>query len=48
VRIYREVDLVVAGDNREMHRGLVGWVSLPDLERAGSVSWWVPRGWGRR
>jgi DNA-binding HxlR family transcriptional regulator len=32
-----EVDLVVAGDNREMHRWLLGWVSLADLQRTGRV-----------
>jgi DNA-binding HxlR family transcriptional regulator len=32
-----EVDLVVMGDNREMHRWLLGWHSLADMRRAGSV-----------
>jgi DNA-binding HxlR family transcriptional regulator len=32
-----EVDLVVMGDNRELHRWLLGWQSLRDLQRAGEV-----------
>lgn len=32
-----QVDLVVMGDNRELHRWLVGWRSFRDLERAGQV-----------
>lgn len=32
-----EVDLVVMGDNREMHRWLLGWRSFRDLRAAGSV-----------
>jgi DNA-binding HxlR family transcriptional regulator len=31
------VDLVVMGDNRELHRWLLGWRSFRDLQRAGDV-----------
>ncbi|HLO36614.1 MAG TPA: helix-turn-helix domain-containing protein [Candidatus Deferrimicrobium sp.] len=32
-----EVDLVVMGDNREMHRWLLGWRTFRDLRASGSV-----------
>ncbi len=32
-----EVDLVVMGDNREMHRWLLGWRSFQELRRSGAV-----------
>ena len=32
-----DVDLVVMGDNRELHRWLLGWRSLRDLQRAGEI-----------
>jgi hypothetical protein len=32
-----EVDLVVMGDNRELHRWLLGWRSFRDLQQSGSV-----------
>jgi DNA-binding HxlR family transcriptional regulator len=32
-----EVDLVVMGDNREMHRWLLGWRSFRDLQRDGDI-----------
>ena len=32
-----DVDLVVTGSNREMHRWLLGWRSFDELRRAGSV-----------
>jgi DNA-binding HxlR family transcriptional regulator len=32
-----EVDLVVMGDNREMHRWLLGWRSFRQLRQSGSV-----------
>jgi DNA-binding HxlR family transcriptional regulator len=32
-----DVDLVVMGDNRELHRWLLGWRSLRDLQRTGEI-----------
>lgn len=32
-----EVDMVVMGDNREMHRWLLGWRTFQDLRRDGSI-----------
>jgi DNA-binding HxlR family transcriptional regulator len=32
-----DVDLVVMGDNREMHRWLLGWRSLRELQQSGHV-----------
>lgn len=42
-----EVDLVVMGDNREMHRWLLGWRSFQELRRAGSVRLIGPTRLGR-
>jgi DNA-binding HxlR family transcriptional regulator len=32
-----EVDLVVMGDNRDMHRWLLGWMSFRELQQSGSA-----------
>lgn len=42
-----EVDLVVMGDNREMHRWLLGWRSFRELQRSGSVRLVGPTRLGR-
>jgi len=42
-----EVDLVVMGDNREMHRWLLGWLSFRELRLAGSVRLVGPSRLGR-
>lgn len=43
-----EVDLVVMGDNREMHRWLLGWRSFRELRRAGNVRFIGPSRLGRQ
>jgi DNA-binding HxlR family transcriptional regulator len=42
-----DVDLVVVGDNREMHRWLLGSRSLDDLQRSGSLRFVGPTRLGR-
>ena len=42
-----EVDLVVMGDNREMHRRLLGWRSFRELRQSGSVRFVGPTSLGR-
>ena len=42
-----EVDLVVMGDNRDMHRWLLGWRSFREIQRAGSVRFIGPTRLGR-
>lgn len=42
-----DVDLVVLGDNREMHRWLLGWRTFRDLQRSGSVRFVGPGRLGR-
>lgn len=42
-----EVDLVVMGDNREVHRWLLDWRTFRDLRRTGSVRFIGPSRLGR-
>jgi hypothetical protein len=42
-----EVDLVVMGDNREMHRWLLGWRSFRELQQSGDVRFVGPTRLGR-
>ena len=43
-----EVDLVVMGDNREMHRWLLGWRTFRELRRAGNVRFIGPTRLGQQ